>query len=132
MSNTGGLCPTRTNNGCHAAVLYSKSTDGGATWSSPALAFPASDASNQLAIGYPVNQPDGSTLEVPTPRRVDTLFPAVAATPSGRVYISAYAADVISPGRRAPADPRHRSAESPATCWAITSTTPAWTMWFAI
>jgi hypothetical protein len=96
-NSTGGLCPTRTNNGCHAAVLYSKSTDGGATWSSPALAFPASDASTQLAIGYPATQPDGSMLNVPTPRRVDTLFPAVAATPSGRVYISAYAADVISP-----------------------------------
>jgi hypothetical protein len=106
LSNTtGGLCPARTNNGCHATVLYSKSTDGGATWSSPARAFPAQDASNQLAIGYPVTQPDGSMLNVPTPRRVDTLFPAVAATPSGRVYISAYAADVISPWRTCASGP---------------------------
>ena len=98
LSNSnGGLCPTRTNNGCHAAVLYSKSTDGGASFSSPALAFPAQDTSNQLAIGYPVTQPGGGTLQAPPARRVDTLFPAVAATPSGRVYISAYAADVISP-----------------------------------
>jgi hypothetical protein len=98
LSNTtGGLCPTRTNTGCHAAVSYSKSTDGGATWSSPALAFPSQDASNRLAIGYPVTQPDGSTLSVPAPHRVDTLFPAAAATPSGHVYISAYAADVVSP-----------------------------------
>jgi hypothetical protein len=96
-NSTGGLCPSRTNSGCHAAVLYSKSTDGGASWSSPALAFPALDASNRTAIGYPVTQPDGSTLNTPAAHRVDTLFPAVTATPSGRVYISAYAADVVSP-----------------------------------
>jgi hypothetical protein len=96
-NSTGGLCPSRTNSGCHAAVLYSKSTDGGASWSSPALAFPALDASNRTAIGYPVTQPNGSTLNTPAAHRVDTLFPAVTATPSGRVYISAYAADVVSP-----------------------------------
>jgi hypothetical protein len=97
-NSTGGLCPARTNNGCHAAVLYSKSTDGGATWSSPALAFPALDASNQTPIGYPAAQPSGGTLNAPAaPHRVDTLFPALTATPSGRVYISAYAADVVSP-----------------------------------
>ena len=97
-NSTGGLCPASTNNGCHAAVLYSKSTDGGATWSSPALAFPAIDASHQNPVGYPVNQPDGSQLIAPTPtHRVDTLFPALTSTPSGRVYISAYAADVVSP-----------------------------------
>jgi hypothetical protein len=77
-------------------VLYSKSTDGGATWSSPALAFPALDASNQTPVGYPVNQPDGNQLMAPT-HRVDTLFPALTSTPSGHVYISAYAADVVSP-----------------------------------
>ena len=97
-NSTGGLCPARTNTGCHAAVLYSKSTDGGATWSSPALAFPALDASHQTPVGYPVNQPDGSRLIAPTPaHRVDTLFPALTSTPSGRVYISAYAADEVSP-----------------------------------
>jgi hypothetical protein len=95
-NSSGGLCPSRTNNGCHAAVLYSKSTDGGASWSSPALAFPALDASNQAPVGYPVTQPNGSTLNAPT-HRVDTLFPALTATLSGRVYISAYAADVVSP-----------------------------------
>src|ERR1700745_1667726 len=88
-NSTGGLCPASTNNGCHAAVRYSKSTDGGATWSSPALAFPALDASHQNPVGYPVNQPDGSQLIAPTPtHRVDTLFPALTSTPSGRVYIS--------------------------------------------
>lgn len=107
LSNSGGLCPARTNTGCHAAVLYSKSTDGGATWSSPALAFPALDASNQTPVGYPVNQPDGSQLMAPA-HRVDTLFPALTSTPSGRVYISAYAADVVSPWQTCASGPAPR------------------------
>ncbi len=95
--STGNLCSSRTNNGCHAAVLYSKSTDGGSTWGAPALAFPTFDTSTRTAIGYPVIQPDGSTLNEPAARRVDTLFPAVSISSSGRVYMSAYAADVVSP-----------------------------------
>ena len=95
--STGGLCPARTNTGCHTASLYSKSTDGGATWSTPALVFPTTDALTRTAIGYPQTQPDGSTLNAPAARRVDTLFPAVAISPSGLVYMSAYAADVVSP-----------------------------------
>jgi len=97
MSNQGGLCPAFTNTGCHSAALLSKSTNGGATWSSPALAFPALDASSRTAIGYPVTQPDGSTLNAPDQRRVDTFYPGLAVSPSGRVYVSAYAADVVSP-----------------------------------
>jgi hypothetical protein len=106
--NTGGLCPSRTNTGCHAAVLYSKSTNGGASWSTPALAFAALDASNRTPIGYPVTQPGGGTLVAPTARRVDQLFPGIATSPSGRVYISAYAANVVSPWQTcasAPAPP---------------------------
>jgi hypothetical protein len=94
---TGGLCPTRTNTGCHLAALYSKSTNGGSTWSAPAPVLPAVDASDRTAIGYPVLQPDGSTLSAPASRRVDTQWPGVAVSPSGRVYLSAYAADVVSP-----------------------------------
>lgn len=97
MSDSGGLCPSGTNNGCHLAAVFSKSTDGGITWSAPALIFPKLDSSTQTAIGYPVTQPDGSTLNAPTPRRVDTFWPGVAVSPSGRVYMSAYAADVVSP-----------------------------------
>jgi hypothetical protein len=106
MSNAGGLCPSRTNTGCHATVLYSKSSNGGSTWSAPALAFAALDASTQTAIGYPVTQPDGTTLNAPAaPRRVDTLFPAVSISPSGKVYMSAYAADVVSPWQTCAAGP---------------------------
>ncbi|MGH8140563.1 MAG: sialidase family protein [Steroidobacteraceae bacterium] len=102
---TGALCPTRTNSGCHAAVLYSKSTDGGATWSTPVPAFTALDAATRTPIGYPVTQPDGSQLNAPASRRVDTLFPAITTSPSGRVYMSAYAADVVSPWQLCAAGP---------------------------
>ncbi len=97
MSDGGGLCPRQTNNGCHATTVYSKSTNGAATWSAPVPIFPALDASTRTPVGYPVTQPDGSTLNAPAPRRVDTQWPGVAVSPSGRVYMSAYAADVVSP-----------------------------------
>ena len=93
MSDSGGLCPTRTNTGCHAVTVYGKSTDGSATWSAPVPIFPALDASNRTAVGYPA--PDG--LTAPDARRVDTQWPGVAVSPSGRVYMSAYAADTVSP-----------------------------------
>jgi hypothetical protein len=106
LSNSGGLCPTRTNTNCHAAAVYSKSTDGGATWSAPVPIFPALDASPQVADGYPVTQPDGSTLNAPaTPRRVDSLWPGVAISSSGTVYMSAYGADVVSPWQTCAAGP---------------------------
>jgi len=82
---------------CHSAVVYSKSTDGGKTWSTPAPIFAALDAASQSSAGYPVTQPNGSTLNAPAPRRVDMLWPGVAVSPSGRVYMSAYATDVVSP-----------------------------------
>jgi hypothetical protein len=102
---TNALCPARTNSGCHAAVLFSKSTDGGATWSKPVPAFPALDTATRTPIGYPVTQPDGTQLSAPAPRRVDTLFPAVSISPLGRVYMSAYAADVVSPWQLCAAGP---------------------------
>lgn len=93
----GGLCTPVTNSGCHAAAVYSKSSDGGTNWSAPAPIFGALDASNRTAVGYPVAQPSGGTLNAPAARRVDSLWPGVAISPSGRVYMSAYAADVVSP-----------------------------------
>jgi hypothetical protein len=94
---TGGLCAAPTNVGCHVAAVYSKSSDGGAHWSAPALIFPALDASTQTAMGYPATNPDTSVLSAPTVRRVDTFWPGVAISPSGKVFMSAYAADVVSP-----------------------------------
>jgi hypothetical protein len=81
--------------GSHAAAVFSKSTDGGATWSAPALVFPALDAANRTPVGYDT-LPAGVSL-TPSTHRVDTFWPAVAISPSGRIYMSAYAADVVSP-----------------------------------
>ena len=112
MSNNGGLCPSRTNTGCHSAAVYSKSTDGGSTWSAPAPILSALDASTQTPMGYPATNPNGSQLIAPaTPRRVDSFWPGVAVSPSGRVYMSAYAADVVSPWQTcavAPPSPENR------------------------
>jgi hypothetical protein len=108
----GALCPARTNTGCHATTVYSKSTNGGFTWSAPVPIFPTLDASTRTPIGYPVTQPDGSTLDAPaTARRVDTQWPGVAISDSGAVYMSAYGADVVSPWQtcaNAPVPPEGR------------------------
>ena len=78
--------------GTHAQAVYSKSTDGGATWSTPVPIFPALDAGNRTPIGYA-----GLTL-VPNVHRVDGVFPALSASPvTNDVYIGAYVANVVSP-----------------------------------
>jgi hypothetical protein len=90
---------------CHAAAVYSKSTNGGLSWSAPAPIFSALNASNQTADGYPVTQPNGTTFNAPSARRVETFWPGVAIAPSGRVYMSAYAGDVVSPWQTCAASP---------------------------
>lgn len=91
---------------CHTAAVYSKSTNGGLSWSSPAPIFSALNASNRTAEGYPVTQPNGSVLNAPSPLgRVETFWPGVAISPSGRVYMSAYAADVVSPWQTCASSP---------------------------
>jgi hypothetical protein len=90
---------------CHSTIVVSMSTDGGMTWTAPALAFPALDASTRTAIGYPVTNPDSSVVNAPAPHRVDMVFPAVAAGPDGAVYVSTYAADVVSPWQTCAAGP---------------------------
>src|SRR2546422_760190 len=92
------VCAASLYSKCHSSAVWSKSTNGGATWSTPVPIFTALDASNRVAIDYPVTQRDGKTmLTAPGARRVDTFWPGVAVSPSGRVYMSAYAADVVSP-----------------------------------
>src|SRR2546428_335678 len=39
---------------CHSSAVWSKSTDGGSTWSTPVPILPTFDASDRVAIGYPV------------------------------------------------------------------------------
>jgi len=81
--------------GCHAQAVYSKSSDGGATWSAPA-AIPGTVGS-RLAAGYPVAQPDASTLVAPAASSTDSVYPAVSVSSNGKVYLSSYIADVVSP-----------------------------------
>src|SRR5438876_236251 len=103
---------------CHAAVYWSKSTNAGSSWSTPQLAFPALDASSRTAIGYPQAQPSGGTSNAPASQRVDTFFPAVAIGPNGNVYVSSYAADVVSPWQRC-AQPASPTAVGRINCLAL-------------
>jgi hypothetical protein len=78
-----------------SVAVYSRSTNGGTTWSAPARVF---SESTRIAVGYPVTQPDGSTLNAPDPTGpVEDVFPGVTVGPSGHVYLSAYRGDVVSP-----------------------------------
>lgn len=87
------FCPTTAPMvGCHSVAVFSKSSDGGETWSTPVRINPSLDAQNRTPDGYGPGTPIA-----PNTRRVDTFWPAVATTLSGRVYICYYAADVISP-----------------------------------
>ncbi len=80
-------------NNCHSAAVYSKSSDGGKNWSTPVPIFSALNKSDRAAVGYPTS--DG--LIAPAAHRADTFWPGVAVSPSGQVYMSAYAADTVSP-----------------------------------
>jgi hypothetical protein len=89
---------TETANG--SVAVYSKSTNGGSTWTTPAQVF---EPATRTAVGYPVTQPSppdgsGGTLQAPDPAGpVEDVFPAAAVGPNGHVYLSAYRGDVVSP-----------------------------------
>lgn len=76
---------------CHAQAVYSKSSDGGATWSAPA-AVPGT-----TAIRLPIGYSDSTGISAPAPAPADSVFPAVSVSSSGTVYFSSYLADVVSP-----------------------------------
>ena len=88
------ICASTTAPGCHVAAVYSRSTDGGQTWSAPLPINPALDASFRTPDGY-IDPVEGT----PPVRRVDTFWAGLGTTPSGTIYASYYAADVISPRR---------------------------------
>ncbi|WP_027483436.1 sialidase family protein [Deinococcus pimensis] len=92
MNDVGGVCVTMTLNGCHATAMYARSSDGGRSWSAATPVLPALDTRTRAPIGYPLNG-----LYPPAARRVDTFWPQVAISPNGRVHMTAYAADVVSP-----------------------------------
>jgi hypothetical protein len=92
---------TETSDG--AVAVWSKSTDGGATWSTPQRVFAPS---TRTPVGYPVTQPSGATLNAPDPAGpVEDVFPSVAVSPDGRAVFSAYRGDVVSPWQTCAAGP---------------------------
>jgi hypothetical protein len=93
---------TAVRNGCHSADVFSKSTDGGATWSAPTPVFAQS---SRVAVGYPATNPDGSTLNAPSARPVEDVFPAAAASANGKVYLGAYRGTTVSPWQTCAAGP---------------------------
>jgi hypothetical protein len=100
---------TQDTSGCHSYAVWSKSTDGGATWSAPERMF--ADATRQVD-GYPADQPGGGTLNAPDPAGpVEDIFPAVAVGSDGQVVMGAYRGDYVSPWQtcaQAPAPPEGR------------------------
>jgi hypothetical protein len=78
-----------------STAVFSKSSDGGTTWTSPARVFTSAD---RTPIGYPVSQPGGGTLSAPSPAGpVEDIFPAAGVGPDGHVYLGAYRGDTVSP-----------------------------------
>ena len=78
-----------------STAVWSRSTDGGASWSAPQRAFPAA---TRVPIGYPVSQPSGGTLAAPSPAGpVEDIFPAISVGPNGHAILGTYRGDVVSP-----------------------------------
>lgn len=76
---------------CHAQAVYSKSSDGGATWSAPA-AVPGTTAT-RLPAGYS----NSNGISAPAPAPADSVYPAVSVSSNGNAYFSSYLANVVSP-----------------------------------
>ena len=92
---------TETSDG--SVAVYSKSTNGGANWTTPARVFAPSQRD---PIGYPVAQPSGGTLNAPDPAGpVEDVFPAVSVGANGHVVFGAYRGDVVSPWQTCAASP---------------------------
>jgi len=86
-----------------STAVYSKSTDGGATWSAPTRVF---TAGNRTPIGYPQPQPGGGTLDAPDPAGpIEDIFPAVSVGADGHVHLGAYRGTVVSPWQTCAAGP---------------------------
>jgi len=79
---------------CHSAAIWSKSSNGGSSWSTPAAVF---TPGSRTAIGYPATNPDASTLTAPPAAPIEDVFPAVGASSTGAVYIGAYRGATVSP-----------------------------------
>jgi hypothetical protein len=92
-----------TGNAGASTAVYSKSTDGGATWSAPARVFAAGI---RTPIGYPTTDPNFPTLNAPDPLGpVEDIFPAVSVDADGHVHLGAYRGTVVSPWQTCAAGP---------------------------
>jgi hypothetical protein len=87
---------------CSSIAVYSKSSDGGASWSAPARVLAAA---NRNPVGYPVTQPNGDTFNAPPASPVEQVFPAAAVAPNGNVYLSTYSGNTVSPWQTCAAGP---------------------------
>jgi hypothetical protein len=73
-----------------STAVYSKSTNGGTTWSAPARVFAAA---TRTAEGY-----TAGTLSAPSPAGpVEDIFPAVDVGTGGHVYFGSYRGKTVSP-----------------------------------
>jgi hypothetical protein len=81
--------------GCESVAVWSESTDGGVTWTTPKRVFAVA---SRTPMGYPATQPGGGTLDAPAPAGpVEDVFPAVSVGPDGTPVFGAYRGDVVSP-----------------------------------
>jgi hypothetical protein len=87
---------------CHSAAVYSKSTDGGATWSAPAKVFAQG---TRTAIGYPATASGCPTLNAPPDEPIEDVFPAAAVSANGNVHLGAYRGTVVSPWQTCASSP---------------------------
>jgi hypothetical protein len=86
-----------------STAVWSRSADGGATWTTPTRVF---TAGARDPVGYPVDNPDGTTLTAPSPAGpIEDIFPAVDVRLDGQVYIGAYRGDVVSPWQTCAEEP---------------------------
>jgi hypothetical protein len=76
--------------GMRTVVVWSTSHDGGATWSTP-VHLPGVDA-NRVPVGYA-----GTGLTPPAIRPAESIWPSIAVSPAGKVFVGSYVGDVVSP-----------------------------------
>jgi hypothetical protein len=87
---------------CHSAAVWSRSIDGGYTWSAPQPMF---TPGSRTPAGYPVPQPGGGTLNAPGAQPVEDVFPAIGTNAQGDVYMGAYRGLTVSPWQTCQAGP---------------------------
>lgn len=111
--STDTSCFAGPQNQCRSATAYSVSRDSGMTWSPPSVVL-SGQRSAPAAADYPIAQPTSNCftidpvskkptlpcsgeLAAPAAQAAESIFPSVATSPNGNVYIGAYVGDVVFP-----------------------------------